>query len=112
VLRHLQDRDDKISGDHEQAKENSGRAQAMLEDYEHELADARSKASQTYMAAQEEGMVSQRDKLTAARTEAQDIMSKAMDEVVAEAEKASNALRAEVEQMQKDIASKLLGRAV
>jgi len=112
MLKHLGERDGKVASGHEQAKENSDRAQAVLEDYEQAMASARSKASQAYNAAQDEGMKAHREKLAAARAEAQEIMDKAMADINSEADKARQTLKAEMETMPKEIAGKLLGRAV
>jgi len=112
MLKHLKERDGKVTSDHEQAKESSDRAQAVMEDYEQAMADARSKASQAYNTSQEEGVKSQREKLAAARAEAQEIMEKAMADIKAEADKAREAIKAEMEMMPKEIAGKLLGRSV
>jgi F-type H+-transporting ATPase subunit b len=112
MVKHLQERDGKIGSDHEQAREAADRTQALLEDYEAQMAEARSKASQAYRASQDEGMNAQRAKLDTARAEAQTQVEKAIADIQAEAGKARDQIKAEMEKIPGEIASKLLGRAV
>jgi len=112
VLRHLAARDGKIAASHEEAKEHANRAEYLLAEFEHELADARVKASQVYNSLQQEGLSLQRGKLTEAKAKAQAFIEQAKAEIEADAAKAREILGKEMEKLPKDIASKLLGRPV
>lgn len=112
MMKHLAERDDKIGSSHDQAKANAQKAENLLAEYEAGLADARMKASHAYNSIQQEGLAEQRTKLADAREKAQEMMAKAVAEINAEAGKARKTLEAEMEKLPKDIASKLLGRAL
>lgn len=112
VLRHLAERDGKVSKSHEEAKENADRAERLLSEFDSELAAARVKASQAYHALQQEGLAEQRAKVAEAKARAQELIEKARKEIEGEAGKARETLKAEMEKLPKDIAAKLLGRAV
>jgi F-type H+-transporting ATPase subunit b len=112
VLRHLSARDSKIQGSHDEAKENADRAEQLMASFEAELADARLKANQAFNSHQQEGIAGQREKLTAAKAEAQQILEKAQAELAGEAAKARQVLQSEMEKLPKEIASKLLGRSI
>jgi len=112
MMKHLAERDDKISSSHGQAKANMEKAESMLAEYEAGLADARMKANQAYTAVQQEGIAQQRAKLVEAREKAQEMMGKAMAELDSEAGKARKTLETEMAKLPADIASKLLGRAI
>jgi len=112
MLKHLAERDNKINSSHDEAKGNADKAEALLAEYESELAEARTKAAQAYNSIQQEGLAVQREKLAEAKTKAQEMAEKARAEVAAEAGRAREALKAEMEKLPKDIASKLLGRSI
>ena len=112
VLKHLADRDGKISSSHEEARASAEKAESMVAEFERELAASRLKANQVYQALQQEGVSEQRARLSAAKTKAQEMVDKAKSEIESEAGKARETLKSEMEKLPKDIASKLLGRAV
>lgn len=112
VLKHLKEREDKISTSHEEAKGNAAKAEAMLAQFDHELADARLKANQTYNALRQEGVAVQRARLADIKEKAQAELEKAQAEIVGEAGKAREALRTQMDKLPGEIASKLLGRKV
>jgi F-type H+-transporting ATPase subunit b len=112
VLKHLADRDGKISSSHEEARASAEKAENMVAEFERELATSRVKASQVYQALQQEGVSEQRARLAAAKAKAQEMVDKAKSEIESEAGKARETLKSEMEKLPKDIAAKLLGRAV
>ncbi len=112
VLKHLADRDGKISSSHEEARASAEKAENMVAEFERELATSRVKASQVYQALQQEGVSEQRARLAAAKAKAQEMVDKAKSEIESEAGKARQTLKSEMEKLPKDIAAKLLGRAV
>ncbi|MBI5189794.1 MAG: ATP synthase F0 subunit B [Nitrospirae bacterium] len=112
VMKHLAEREEKIKSSHDDAKANAERAEAALADFDHELADARLKANQAYTALQQEGAAVQRERVNAAKAEAQKEVDAARAEIASEASKARDILQAEMERLPKDIAAKLLGRTI
>ena len=112
VMKHLAERDGKISSSHEEAKANADKAEAMLAAFEGELMEARVKASQLYNGLQQEGVASQRASLTAIKAETQQMIEKALKDISADASKAREILKSEMEKLPREIASKLLGRTV
>ena len=112
VMKHLTERDDKIRSSHDEAKANADNAEQQLALFETELADARLKANQAYTALQQEGVAVQREKQAAARASAQQEVEKAMAEIVAEASRAREILKAEMASLPGEIASRLLGRTI
>jgi F-type H+-transporting ATPase subunit b len=112
VLRHMAARDKKVAVSHEEAKEYADRAEAMLAEFEHELADTRVKANQNYHGLQQEGIAEQRARLATAKARAQEMVEKAKGEIDASASGARVILKKEMEKLPGEIASKLLGRAV
>jgi len=112
VLRHLAERDGKISSSHEEAKANADKAEAMLADFEAELKVARIKASQTYNALQQEGVAEQKAGISAIKADTQQMIDKAKKDIEADASGARDLLKAEMEKLPREIASKLLGRTV
>lgn len=112
VLKHLKERDGKISSSHEEAKANADQAESLLAEFETELKDARVKAKQFYNKFQQEGMAEQRARLTEAKAKSQGIIDKAMAEIESDATQARGILKAEMEKLPRDIAAKLLGRTL
>ncbi|MHB8174524.1 MAG: ATP synthase F0 subunit B [Nitrospirota bacterium] len=112
VLRHLSERDTKIARQHEDATGYADKAQVLLREFEHDLADARVKATQAYHSLQQEGISRQRERLSQAKSEAQSMMEKARAQVSAESAKAKEILEKEMAKLPGEIASKLLGRPV
>ena len=112
VVKHLNERDGNISSSHEEAKANMDRAGAMLTGFEVELAETRVTASQAYNGLQQEGMAEQKTMLAKAKADAQDKVEKARKEIEGEAARARQIIKSEMEKLPKDIAAKLLGRAV
>jgi F-type H+-transporting ATPase subunit b len=112
VLRHLKERDGKIQGAHDEARENAERAEQMLATFESELAEARIKANQVFSSLEQEGIADQRAKVAAAKAEAQKILEKAQGELAGEASKAREVLQAEMAKLPGIIATKLLGRSI
>jgi len=112
VMKHLSERDGKISSSHEEAKANADKAEAMLSDFERELTEARVNSNKAYSILQQEGIAEQRTSMTAARAEAQKFIDKAAADIEAEAARARQTLKAEMEKLPKEIAAKMLGRAI
>ncbi len=112
VMKHLSERDNKISSSHDEAKANAEKAESMLADFERELGDARVKASKAYSTLQQEGVAEQRAKVAGVKAQAQQMIDKARAEIQSDASRAREILKAEMEKLPKDIAAKLLGRTV
>jgi F-type H+-transporting ATPase subunit b len=112
VLKHLAQRDGKISSSHEEARANAERAEEMLAGFERELADTRVKAKQIYNSLQQEGLAEQRARLGEGKAKAQQMIEKAQAEIEGDAARAREILNKEMEKLPRVIASKLLGRTL
>jgi len=112
VMKHMAERDNKISSSHDEAKANAQRAEDLLAQFDAELATARIKASQVYGTLQQEGASVQRAKLAEAKAKAQEMVEKAKSEIEKDAAGAREILKSEMEKLPRDIAAKLLGRSI
>jgi len=112
VMKHMSERDNKVSSSHEEAKANADKAEAMLSDFERELGEARVKANKAYGALQQEGVTEQRARISEVKAQAQQMIDKARAEIQSDASRAREILKSEMEKLPRDIAAKLLGRTV
>lgn len=112
VLKHLAERDNKISTSHDEAKANAQRAEDLMAEFEAELGEARIKANQVYNGLQQEGASAQRASMNAAKAQAQEMIDKAKAEIEKDAARAREILKSEMEKLPRDIAAKLLGRTI
>ena len=101
-----------ISGAFTDAKTAQERMQALLEQYNSSLAEAKQKAAAAYGTLYQQGLDSQRDMISAERSKASELLDKARAEITAASASARTELRTESEKLSKDISAKLLGRAV
>lgn len=112
ILRIMREREQGISSALGDAKTAQERRQAILEQYNASLAEAKQKAVTTYNAVYQQGLDAQRDMISAERAKASELLDKARKEIAAASSAARTDLKKEAEQLSKDITSKLLGRAV
>lgn len=94
------------------AKAAQERMQAILEQYNASLAEAKQKAATTYNTAYQQGLDAQRDMISAERAKAAELLDKARKEIAAASATARADLRKDAERLSQEITSKLLGRAV
>jgi F-type H+-transporting ATPase subunit b len=108
----MREREQGISGAFSDSKAAQDRAQALLEQYNVSLADAKQKAAAAYNTFYQQGLDAQRDMIAAERTKAGDLLDKARKEIADAAAAARGDLRKEADKLSQDISTKLLGRAV
>lgn len=94
------------------AKAAQERMQAILEQYNASLAEAKQKAATTYNTVYQQGLDAQRDMISAERAKAAELLDKARKEIAAASATARADLRKDAERLSQEITSKLLGRAV
>jgi F-type H+-transporting ATPase subunit b len=108
----MKDRQQGISSALGDAKAAQERMQSMLDGYHTALAEAKAKATTAYNSIYQQGLDTQRDLIASERAKAGEALDKARAEI-AEASTAARAdLRQEADRLSREIASKLLGRAV
>lgn len=106
------EREQGISSELGDAKAAQERMQAILEQYNASLAEAKQKAATTYNTVNQQGLDAQRDMISAERDKATELLDKARKEIAAASAAARADLRQEAERLSQEITSKLLGRAV
>jgi len=108
----MQEREQGISSNLGDAKTAQDRMQAILENYNTSLAEAKQKAVATYGAIYQQGLDAQRDMISVERAKASEMLDKARAEIVTASTAARTDLKKEADRLSQDITSKLLGRAV
>jgi len=94
------------------AEEAQQQAQAALEQYKAQLAEARAEASHIRQQAQEQGAAIIADLRAQAQTEANRIAEAAQKQIEAERQQAVVSLRAEVGRLSIDLASRIVGESL
>jgi F-type H+-transporting ATPase subunit b len=108
LLKIFKERDDTVKGDLDAAKDMTNKREDSIAALNRDLAEARSKAKETFESLKGEAVVKQKEVHSATEAEATTILEKARAEIKAEAEKARNALRADVDKFSDEIVRKLV----
>lgn len=108
MLKVLKDREDAVDGSLEAAKEMELKKAEALEKMKAELAAASQKARDVFDEFKAEGQKKQKELLEAANAEAAGHIGEARNKLKAEADKARQALRGEVEKFSEEIVNKLV----
>ncbi|MBE0426591.1 MAG: ATP synthase F0 subunit B [Nitrospirae bacterium] len=108
LLKLFKEREDTVKGALDASKEMANKREESIARLNRELAEARSKAKGTFEALKAEGINTQKEVLSATDSEASQILDKAKAEIRAEAEKARNALRADIDKFSDEIVRKLV----
>lgn len=108
LLKLFKERQDTINGALGSAKEMSRKKDDALARLNKDLADARDKAKEAFESLRAEGGNKQRELFSGAEAEALGMLQKARTELSVEAEKARQALRADVDKFSDEIVRKLL----
>ncbi len=108
----MREREQGISSAFTDSKTAQDRAQALLEQYNVSLAEAKQKAAAAYNTFYQQGLDAQRDMIAAERSKASELLDKARKEIAEAAAAARGDLRKEADKLSQDISTKLLGRAV
>ena len=108
----MQERSQSISGSYTDAKTAQEKIQSLTDRYTAALAEAKQRSNAAYGALYQQGLDVQRDLISQERTRAGEQLDKARADIAAASAAARNELKAEAERLSKDIAGKMLGRAV
>jgi F-type H+-transporting ATPase subunit b len=112
ILKTLAEREDQIQGGLNRADEAQEEAQALLEQYRQQLADARQEAARIREEAQEQGAQIIAERRERAEAEARRITESAQAQIEAERQQALILLRAEVGTLATDLASRIVGESL
>lgn len=108
----LENRQKAIKADLEAAHAEKAEAAALKADYAAQLSGARNEATRIVEEARQAGESARADIVTRAESEAEEVMTRAQQELVAEREHAATAMRREVAGLSIDVAEKLVGRSL
>ncbi len=108
MLKVFNDREEAIDGSLEAAKEMELKKDEALETMKAELLAASKKAREVFDEIKGEGLAKQKAALEVANSEASGIIGEAREKLRAEAQKARDALRADVDKFSDDIVEKLI----
>jgi F-type H+-transporting ATPase subunit b len=108
----LAEREDQIQGGLNRADEAQEEAQALLEQYRQQLADARQEAARIREEAQEQGAQIIAERRERAEAEARRITESAQAQIEAERQQALISLRAEVGTLATDLAGRIVGESL
>jgi F-type H+-transporting ATPase subunit b len=108
----LAEREDQIQGGINRADEAQAEAQALLEQYRQQLADARQEAARIREEAQEQGAQIIAERRERAEAEARRITEAAQSQIEAERQQALTSLRAEVGTLATELASRIVGESL
>jgi len=108
LLKIFTDREDTVKGALDAAKEMSSKREEGISRLNSELAESRSKAKEIFEALKAEGVNKQKEELSAAEKEAGAMIEQAKTQIRAEAEKARQALKADVDKFSDEIVGKLV----
>jgi len=108
LMKIFKEREDTVKGNLDAAKNMSTQREEGIARLNRELAESRTKSKELFEGLKAEGMSKQKEVLSAAETEAVSTLDKAKAEIKAEAEKARQALRADVDKFSDEIVRKLV----
>jgi len=103
---------DAIEGGIKRAEERQREAEALFEQYQQQLAEARTEAAKIRDQARADATGSREDILRAAREESDRVIAAGRDQLDAQRATIVRALRAEIGQLSVDLASKIVGEAL
>jgi F-type H+-transporting ATPase subunit b len=112
IVKTLEEREDQIEGGLNRADEAQAEAQALLEQYRQQLADARQEASRIREEAQEQGAQIIAERRERAEAEARRITESAQAQIEADRQQALTSLRAEVGSLATELASRIVGESL
>ena len=112
ISKMLAEREDQIQGGLNRADEAQEEAQALLDQYRQQLADARQEAARIREEAQEQGAQIIAERRERAEAEARRITESAQSQIEAERQQALVSLRTEVGTLATDLASRIVGESL
>jgi F-type H+-transporting ATPase subunit b len=101
-------REDTVKGDLDGAKKMADKREEGIAGLNRELAESRTKAKETFEALRGEGVLKQKEAVSASEAEAVLMIEKARAEIKADAEKARAGLRADIDKFSDEIVRKLV----
>jgi F-type H+-transporting ATPase subunit b len=108
LLCHLTKREDHIKGSLNTAKAVDKEKENLIHQIELKLSEARSKADTIFEELNKQGLAIQKESVDLAKKDATEINRKAKEDIVAEAKKARETLRRDVEALSKIIVEKMV----
>lgn len=108
LLKFLRHRDDSIKDSLNMAKEMEKRKEDSIATLNKELTGARNKAKEIFEKTREEGLIRQKEIFEAANKEAYGLIENARVALKAEAEKARQGLRSDIDKLSEEIVSKII----
>ena len=108
LLKIFTEREDTVKGALDAAKDMSSKREESIARLNSELAESRSKAKEIFEALKSEGVNKQKEELSAAEKEAGAMIEQAKTQIRSEAEKARQALKADVDKFSDEIVGKLV----
>lgn len=109
LTKFLRERDDSIKDSLSHAREMEKKREGAVSTLNRDLSEARNKAKETFERIKAEGLGRQKDILDAANREAFELIDNARQALKAEAEKARQKMRPDVEKFSEEIVRKLIG---
>lgn len=108
IKKALKDREDRIRGDLERAEGARVEAEQSLEEYRHQLAEARTEANAIVEQAREAADQVRRDLIARAEADAAELRARAADDIRLATERAMSELHGKVAQLSIDLAEKVI----
>jgi F-type H+-transporting ATPase subunit b len=108
IKKALQDREDKIRGDLEQAESIRNQAETELADYQRQLADARNEAGRIIEEARRSAEGVRKDLIARAEADAAEIRAKAQDDIRAASERAMADIQGKVSDLSIELAERIV----
>lgn len=108
----LVERRKKIAGLEDEIQTFEKNSRQRLEEFDHKLAEARSKAKAQFEVAKGEALAASSEKLTGVRKEADAAKAAELSKIDGQYTAARNELKAQLDSFAGEMASKILGRAV
>jgi len=108
LLKIFKEREDTVKNSLDAVKDMNNKREEGIERLNRELAEARNKAKERVETLKAEGLQRQKETLSSSEAEASGILDKARADIRADAEKARNTLRAEVDRLSEEIVRKLV----
>ncbi len=110
VKKAMEDRSNKIRESLDESERSKTEAQSILEEYQRQLADARSEANRIIEEARQTADQLRRDLVARAEQEAQELRQRTQEDILAAQQRALADLQAQVRDLTIDLAEKVVGR--
>jgi len=108
IKKALKDREDRIRGDLERAEQARVEAETSLEEYRHQLAEARTEAAKIIEQAREAADEVRRELIAKAEADAAELRSRAADDIRLATERAMSELHGKVAELSIELAEKVV----